>query len=119
MEGLKIKVKNLNDGIRKLLMRGVIDGHTSPTFEKALDDTIEDNVSKIILDFGEVSYMSSSGVGVLISVQSKLDDEFGGSGKMVLMRASDSVKDVFNILEIGGAFDFVKEEKDAVAALMQ
>lgn len=111
---LKIKVKNLDEGIRKLVLKGVIDGHTGGTFEKAINDTIDDEVKLIILDFYEVTYMSSSGVGVMISSHSKMEEESNGEGRIVILKASGSVQDVFRILEIKEMFFFSEEEEAAV-----
>ena len=119
VKGLKIKIKSVKDAdARKVVCTGVIDGHTSTYFERVLSDVIENSVTKIVLDFTDVTYLSSAGVGVLISANGKLNDEFPDKSRGILiMNPSESVRDVFHILEIEDIFTFVNDEAEAEDAL--
>jgi anti-sigma B factor antagonist len=118
VKGLKIKVKSIKDDIKKVVLAGVIDGHTSRVFEKALLDLIDEEISKIVLDFGDVTYLSSAGVGVLISSLGRLEDELPDQpGDILILNPVESVKDVFQILEIESSFTFAKSEEDAIKIL--
>ncbi len=111
---LKVKVKPGGDDIRKVVLNGAIDGHTSAMFDEVLQDLIEKGIRKIILDYADVSYMSSAGVGVLISVNQQMEEEFGKDFKgIVILNAIESIKDVFNILEIHETFIFTDNESTA------
>jgi anti-sigma B factor antagonist len=112
--GLTIRFRNIKGGMTKLILKGVIDGHTSPEYQKAIEETVEKGVSGIILDFSDVQYMSSAGVGVLIAATALIEERFSDKGGIVVVNASESIKDVFKILEIHGAFTFVDSQEEAV-----
>lgn len=62
---VNIKIK---DSTMTVLVKGEIDHHTAPDIRETIDDAIivNDSVKKIILDFSEVSFMDSSGVGLVM-----------------------------------------------------
>jgi len=112
--GLRIKVKKAEDDIRQLILRGVIDGHTSKTLEKAIIDVLDDGICRIILDFMRVSYLGSAGVGVIISCKGKMKDMFlDEPSEIIILNPIDSVRDVFKLLEISDTFNIVKTEQEA------
>lgn len=116
--GLRIKVKKAGDNIRQLILRGVVDGHTAKTLEKAIIDVIESNICKIILDFMRVSYLGSAGIGVIIACKGKLTDRFPNQASdIVIVNPIDSVRDVFNLLEISNSISIVSTEEEAAAQL--
>ena len=116
--GLRIKVKKVGDNIRKLILRGVIDGHTAKTLEKAIIDVIENDIRKIILDFMRISYLGSAGVGVIISCTGKMGDRFlDKPSEIVVLNPIDSVKDVFKLLEISDTITMVETEQEAIDKL--
>lgn len=51
-----------------VLLKGEIDHHSAPDMREAIDDAIigNDTVKHIILDFSAVSFMDSSGVGLVM-----------------------------------------------------
>lgn len=117
-KGLRIRTKTIQKDIKKLITEGVIDGHTCSTFEKALIDTIKKNFIKIILDFTKLNYLSSAGIGVLLAEYAKItDDRPDNRGKIVVINASEGVRDVFKILGIEDSFGFVGSEKEALEIL--
>ena len=51
-----------------VLLKGEIDHHSAPDMREAIDDAIigNDTAKQIILDFSAVSFMDSSGVGLVM-----------------------------------------------------
>lgn len=49
-------------------IKGEIDHHTVPSIREQIDDAVCDcgNVNTLVLDFGDVSFMDSSGVGLVM-----------------------------------------------------
>ena len=116
--GLSIKVKKVEDDIRKLILRGVVDGHTAKTLEKAIVDVIESDIRKIILDFMRISYLGSAGIGVIISCTGKMADKFlDKPSEIVILNPIDSVKDVFNLLEMSETIKLVQTDQEAIDTL--
>ncbi len=50
------------------LIKGEIDHHTAPDIRESIDDAIlmYENTKRLILDFSEVTFMDSSGVGLVM-----------------------------------------------------
>ncbi|MBA5850913.1 anti-sigma F factor antagonist [Clostridium sp. cel8] len=84
-------------------MIGELDHHSAEEVRNKIDDAIEkDNLNKLILDFSSVSFMDSSGIGVVIGRYKKLNLR---GGKVCIVNVIDSVKRVF---ELSGMFKIIK-----------
>lgn len=113
-KGLKIRITDLEKNFKKLVLNGVIDGHTSSMFDKTMEEVIHAGTPYILLDFSHVKYLSSAGIGVLISAQARLDEEFPGQPTvLMIMKPSEGVMDVFHILEIEETFKFPETDQEA------
>lgn len=60
------------DGATILAIAGRIDTATAPALEQAINQEIEHQHRKILLDFSSVSYISSGGLRVLLATAKKL-----------------------------------------------
>lgn len=78
-----------------LHLRGVLDAHTSPEFERALSGLMQGGHSRAVLDFGGVDYVSSAGFGVLLGAIHGFRLE-GAEIKVAAM--SDPIRRIFNML---------------------
>ena len=72
---------------------GSIDTVTSPELEKQLGEHWG-GISKLILDFGEVSYISSAGLRVMMTADQHMEET---NGNMTIRRVSDDVREVFEM----------------------
>ena len=64
---MSVTLKRKNDCIYAFI-KGEIDHHTAPEIREAIDDALMTSESSkiLVLDFGEVSFMDSSGVGLVM-----------------------------------------------------
>ena len=69
--------------------------------------------TKFVLDFGGVDYLSSSALGMLISLQKKVSMK---SGQLKLAGIKDSIMEVFRITKLDEVFDIYKTEAIAIGA---
>ena len=69
--------------------------------------------SQFVLDFDGVNYLSSSALGMLISLQKKVAMK---GGKLKLSGIKDSIMEVFRITKLDEVFDIYKDEEAAVEA---
>lgn len=65
-------------------------------------DEYEKSKSDIILDFSHVSFMDSTGLGVLISIQKVLNDD---GYKLRIVNVDPKIKKIFVITELEEVFD--------------
>ena len=82
--------------------QGRIDTLTSPDLESALNPFLLEENTQITIDFKEVSYISSSGLRVIIKAAQKAKSV---NGEIELINLNDSVAQV---LEITGFQSFFK-----------
>ncbi|MHC6180687.1 anti-sigma F factor antagonist [Clostridium sp. JNZ X4-2] len=94
----KVRVDKLIVGIK-----GELDHHSAEEVRNKIDDRLDrDGLDKLIMDFSGVSFMDSSGIGVVIGRYKKLNLK---NGAMCIAGATDLVKRVF---ELSGLFKIIK-----------
>ena len=98
MEGIQVSVEKAGSqgDISIIRVGGYIDTTTSSELERALDSLLKAGVFRIVLDLGNVDYISSAGWGIFIS-EIKGIRERGGDLK--LARMIPDVYEVFELLE--------------------
>jgi anti-sigma B factor antagonist len=78
-----------------IVVRGEIDVATSPRLRAELNALVDQGVRDLTLQFGEVSFVDSSGLGVLVGIYKRLREE--GDGSIRIVEAQASVRKVFEI----------------------
>ena len=92
-------------------MKGKFDTLTSPDAERELMGLIDAGSSKIVINFEELVYISSTGLRVLLILTKKLNQIGGG---LRVCSANDIVREVF---EISGFDTFLTLMDDEASAL--
>ena len=59
------------DGIAVVAVSGVVDMLTSPQLEAAIDAALERKPAGIVIDFTDVEFLASAGMGVLVAAHDK------------------------------------------------
>jgi len=113
MASLKIEKKLLRNGITLLILSGELDAHTAPSLDNIIGELFKGQSVKLILDLHDVAYISSHGIGVLVSAQSRASEKHGS---IVLMKPTPLVKEVFAMLEVAQIFPVVEDQEEALAA---
>ena len=92
-------------------LRGDIDLHNSPQVRSALLKFVDDNKpKKLVLNLGEVPYMDSSAIAVLVEALQKMRKT---GGKVFLTNLQPRVKGLLEIARLGTVFVLVKDEEEA------
>lgn len=115
MEGIQttIKFTGPSDSIGVIKVGGYIDTTTSSELERALASLLKKNQYRIIVDLGDVDYISSAGWGIFISEIKGIKEN---SGDLKLVRMIPEVYEVFELLEfhyILKAYDTIEDAVDA------
>lgn len=83
-------------------MAGELDHHSAEEVRNKIDDKIDCNrYNVLIMDFNEVTFMDSSGIGVVIGRYKKL---LLKGGKVCVINVKSSIKRVF---ELSGIFKII------------
>jgi len=110
MEGIQLKVEN-NNNISVIKVGGYIDTTTSSELEHHLTKLLERGSYNIVIDLGNVDYVSSAGWGIFIS-EIKGIREKGGDLKLVSM--IPEVYEVFELLEFHYILKAFESLEDAI-----
>lgn len=93
---------------------GSVDSMTTQSLEEQLNSLINNNTKYIIVDFSEVTFISSAGIGILLGTVSTLRED---GGDLILMRIPSQIKEIFDILNISTYFitvDSIDELKESI-----
>ena len=75
-------------------IKGRMDSISSPEFEKEVSELMAEGQINLIVDFGELDYISSAGLRSILAAAKKLENK---EGKLLLSALKDMVKEVFEI----------------------
>ncbi len=85
--------KNIENGEAVFTLEGRLDTVTAPELETALTECIGD-LTDLTLDFGELEYISSAGLRVLLAAQKLMN---GKDGVMKIVGVNESIMDIFEV----------------------
>ena len=80
-------------------LSGNLDGEAYPVLQRVLVDDLAAGRSRLLLEASALDYISSAGVGTLVTMGKRARDVGGG---LFLLRPSDSVREVFRVLGMLG-----------------
>ena len=95
--------KNLEDGKLTVSIEGRIDTQTAPELEAELRNSLE-GTKELVLDFTEVSYISSAGLRTIVTAQNWMDNANGS------MKITGVSKNILNIFKVTGFDSFLNIE---------
>ena len=93
-------------------LAGEIDAQTLPPLEAKLQELIDAGQYRLALDFRQVPFIASAGLGVLMSVIGTIQDN---GGDLVIAGAQPDVYRTFDLLDFTTLFKFADSVEAAVA----
>lgn len=94
--------KNLNGTELTVAVVGRLDTGTAPDVEEVLKESFE-GITKLILDFEGLVYLSSAGLRVILQAQKTMNKQ----GEMVVRNVNETVTEIF---EVTGFYDILNIE---------
>ncbi len=88
---MEITKKTLNSELN-VALAGRLDTTTAPQFEAELKQNIG-GITRLVLDFEKLEYMSSAGLRVLLAAQKVMNKQ----GEMVIRNVNDVIAEVFEV----------------------
>jgi anti-sigma B factor antagonist len=92
---------------------GEIDVYTAPEFKSALNKAIETGATNLIIDLTNVSYMDSSGFGILLGATKRVRPK---GGTINLLGCSEAITRMLKITRLDTIFGIHCGIEDALAA---
>ena len=82
------------NGIVSIVIKGRLDADSSPEAEKVVKKALGEQTDRILFDLGELEYLSSAGLRVLLSAAKEMKRR---EGKIVLCALNEFVKEIFEV----------------------
>lgn len=95
-------------------VNGRIDSATAPQLQEALNDLIEENNYKLVLDLSQVDFISSAGLWVLVNAQKKC--KRFNRGEVVLASVPQRIHDALDLAGFIPYFKVFEETAQAVGS---
>jgi anti-sigma B factor antagonist len=92
----------------RLHVHGEIDLASAPVLREELQHVIDAGALDVVLDLQDVSFVDSSGLGVLVGAHKRLRE--ANYGSITIERAQDSVRKVFEITGLGTVFGLMPDD---------
>jgi len=99
-------------GVLVLAPSGRLDSNTAPDFEALLMGRLGAGVSRLVIDFATLDYISSAGLRVLLMAAKRLKQ---GGGHLVLCNVKAHILEVFEISGFLAIFTIAGNRDDALA----
>ena len=101
-----------SEGVTVIKIEGNLDTQTSPEAQEELDRIVEDGARKLLIDFADLTYISSAGLRVLLATAKKLTTE---QGEMRMCNMNEVVKEVFEVSGFSTIFKVFPTDAEALA----
>ncbi len=108
---VKTYTKEINNNIMGINIEGEIDVYTSPKVKEALNDLIQKGNNNIIVNLEGVSYIDSTGLGVLIGALKRVKEN---NGDIKLVCTNLQIKKIFDITGLVKIFELYDSEELAL-----
>ena len=110
MSSFEVICKDHED-ISIIYLKGYLDAHTAPDFEKELQALVEADKVRIVANLADLSYISSAGLGVFMGF---IEDIRQKGGDIKLAALQEKVFRVFDLLGFPVLYEILDTEQEAV-----
>jgi anti-sigma B factor antagonist len=97
--------------INVIYLKGYLDAHTAPILENTFSELIDKSKYSIVVNFKDLAYISSAGLGVFMAFIEKIREN---KGDIKLAGMSDKVYNIFDLLGFPLLYEIFKSEEDAI-----
>ena len=112
MTGFEV-TRRMDGDVAILHLKGFLDAHTAPDLERAIREVIDMKSYHILVNFSDLNYISSAGLGVFMGFVEEVRENSGD------IRMSDMTPKVFKIFDLLGfpkLYRIFQEEQEALAS---
>jgi len=109
---MDIQIRNVG-GVSILDIDGNLDTNNSPSAEAEVNQLLDDGHDKILFNFADLNFISSSGLRVLLATAKKLKMT---GGKMMVCGLNETVQEVFDISGFATILSLASNEEEALAS---
>ena len=92
-------------------VKGYLDAHTAPELENEFNKLLEKEQFKVVVNFSELNYISSAGLGVFMAY---VETMRGKKGDIKFSNLKEEVYNIFDLLGFPVLYEFYKDEEEAI-----
>ena len=97
--------------VSTIYLKGFLDANTAPMLESTFSGLIDNRKYSIVVNFKDLAYISSAGLGVFIAFIEKISEN---EGDIKLSAMSDKVYNIFDLLGFPLLYEIFKTEEEAI-----
>ena len=94
-------------------LNGKLDTNTTPTAEGEINALLDAGASKLLINFEQLSYISSSGLRLLLATAKRLK---GSGGDLKVCSLNEMATEVFEVSGFSAILNVFPNEQDALSA---
>jgi anti-sigma B factor antagonist len=102
--------------INVVYLKGFLDAHTAPSLENTFSGLVDKGRYQIVVNFKDLAYISSAGLGVFMAFIEKIREN---GGDIKLSGMSDKVFNIFDLLGFPLLYEIFKTEEEAVIKFIE
>ena len=110
---MQIHIDKGSEVVRISVDGEMIGGPDATRLAEAFHELIESGHNKILMDMDKVSWMNSSGLGILIGGLTTLRN---AGGELKLLNLAKKIQDLLRITKLLGIFEVYDNEEEAIAS---
>jgi anti-anti-sigma factor len=110
---LTIQVREV-DGVTVVKPEGFVNAHTVRQFERALEDQVREGRYTLLLDCGQLSYISSAGLGAIMGL---VEPVRANGGDILLCNLQKNVHEIFDTLGFTQLYRVFATDAEALQTL--
>ncbi len=99
----------MNSNIKFVQPSGILDGTKASQFRQEISDLVQDNGKIIIIDFKNVTFMDSSGLGALVL---SLKTVRAAGAQLFLCSINDQIKMLFELTSMDRVFEVFSSREE-------
>lgn len=105
-----------DDGILVVQVAGELTGDSNQYFFDCIQDEVEAGQNHIVINFGDVGYVNSAGLGTLVRARARVAKS---GGLIYLSRIENRLIEIFSIVNFEKIFNIFPTEGEAIEAMRQ
>jgi anti-sigma B factor antagonist len=106
-----VELVNPTEDVAVVDLEGDVDIHSAPQFKDVLLQGIEEGAQRIIVDFAKVTFIDSSGLGVLVSGAKRVRRN---NGTLDIVCRDDNITRIFEITGLDRIFGIYPTREEAL-----
>jgi len=115
MADFNVAVREVGN-VKVIDVKGYLDAHTAPELESAFNKLIDQNKYNVVVNFDNLNYISSAGLGVFMAYVETMREN---KGDIKFSNMQEGVYNIFDLLGFPMLYEFFNDEKEAIEKFNQ